>query len=501
MFDRRGWSRGLGMEKQQKEADDGDERLLRQLERVAEAEKLLQRDAVISGMSKFVAAAMRGDVEEVRRLLEANTTAQQQREQQQQQQQQGDRDEGIFGINDADEESQTALHWASFYNETAVVDLILSAPECDPNTRNKRGATALHQAVIGGAHRSLLRLLQEPSVEINATNCWGETPLILSAQTGDVEAARMLLEANARIDILDKWQQSALDVASDHDEFGVLNLLTAHATGSQVHLKVEKKDASHVHPLKEIEEEKETTPKVKQQIRVLSKLMEAPLSDDQFGLWLKEPLIDVISADFYGWRPLHKCAAWNKFQSLQNLLSHPLITELIDHPDLQTHGSASQKSLLSGPNGDSPLHCALEMGANEAALGLCTLVDPKITTCLAHFCNNDGVSCLMMAAACQNTEICRILLQNGADPLEKSKRGDTPLQIADRSSNADLSSLLRSFVDPSLLETCTFSSSSSSSSSQSSSDTPSPKPVKKLDRSKFAALSRALSRDPDSTQE
>ena len=438
------------------EREDND-LLQKQLDKVYHAEKLLNNGEIIPGMSLFISAAMRGDLSKLQELYLNK--------------------EEKIDINHKDEETQSALHWASFYNESSIVEFLLNCEECDVNIRNKRNGTPLHMAVLGGAHSSLKVLLNDSRVDVNSTNCWGETPLILTAQTGDAEAAKLLIQFKAKLDIKDKWNQSVFDVANNHDEFGVLEVL------NNLNSKVEHiKEASHVHPLKE-----QTKP-----TKILSKMMEAPLNDKEFLTWINDEQIDVLSADFFGLKPIHKCSAWNKTSSLSSLLSHPSISSLINQENF-CNNKEDQNRLLFGPSGDSPIHSALEMGAIEAAILLSS--HPCLAVPLSTFVNNNDFTALCYSISSQNISLIKNLLESGSNPIHSPKSNPlhSPFSQAKQLKNEEIILLLTKYVDPFDLDNFEATLTELQNSTQKRAPSAQSNNVKKLDRSKFAAITEKLS--------
>lgn len=57
-------------------------------------------------------------------------------------------------VNEVDNETMTALHWAAAYNEPAIIRLLLADNRVQVNPRNKRQGTPLHQACGFNAERS-----------------------------------------------------------------------------------------------------------------------------------------------------------------------------------------------------------------------------------------------------------------------------------------------------------------------------------------------------------
>lgn len=130
-------------------------------------------------------------------------------------------------INQLDDESMSALHWASAYGETKIIEILLRDHRINPNVTNKRGSTPLHVAVTMGSIPSVRTLLKDERIKqsIDRRNNWGETALILSATRGDPHIAFILLEKGSNREAKDNWNHTAHEVAHDHGETFATHLL------------------------------------------------------------------------------------------------------------------------------------------------------------------------------------------------------------------------------------------------------------------------------------
>lgn len=89
----------------------------------------------------------------------------------------------------------TALHWAAYWNDVAIAELLLRAGAA-PDTQNDLGVTPLSLACVNGAPRMVGALLRA-GAEPDAGPATRPSPLMLCARTGSVEAVRLLLAAGA----------------------------------------------------------------------------------------------------------------------------------------------------------------------------------------------------------------------------------------------------------------------------------------------------------------
>ncbi len=80
-------------------------------------------------------------------------------------------------------------------NAAAVAELL--ARGFDPNTPDENGQTGLHLAVRDGSPKVTGVLLAHPAVRIDAPNAHDETPLMLAALKGNLDATQQLLDKGA----------------------------------------------------------------------------------------------------------------------------------------------------------------------------------------------------------------------------------------------------------------------------------------------------------------
>lgn len=69
----------------------------------------------------------------------------------------------------------------------------------DPNSRDPKGMPALIVAIRRESPRSFDLLLDQPGIDVDATNAAGETALMLTALAGDLDTSRRLLAKGAQV--------------------------------------------------------------------------------------------------------------------------------------------------------------------------------------------------------------------------------------------------------------------------------------------------------------
>lgn len=79
----------------------------------------------------------------------------------------------------------------------SVLSLLLRG--IDPNLPDARGRTALGIALREESDKALISLLADPRLDVNSANANGETPLMLAAVTGQLEAVKQLTKKGALV--------------------------------------------------------------------------------------------------------------------------------------------------------------------------------------------------------------------------------------------------------------------------------------------------------------
>jgi uncharacterized protein len=105
-------------------------------------------------------------------------------------------------------------------DDRTIVQLL--ARGFDPNSRDPRGQTALHLALRDSSSRVAEGLWKSPSLDVNALNGSGESPLMMAALRGELGWVRRLLDRGAKVN-QDGW--SPIHYAATGPEPKVVALL------------------------------------------------------------------------------------------------------------------------------------------------------------------------------------------------------------------------------------------------------------------------------------
>lgn len=69
----------------------------------------------------------------------------------------------------------------------------------DPNAASEQGQTALYLALKGGSPKVVKVLMQHPALKVDLANSAGETPLMIAALRGEVDAMKQLMARGAQV--------------------------------------------------------------------------------------------------------------------------------------------------------------------------------------------------------------------------------------------------------------------------------------------------------------
>jgi len=124
--------------------------------------------------------------------------------------------------------NDTPLHAAAFKGHSDVVEVLIEA-QADVNARSDDGESALHCASFGGhSHVCSVLLLGGALVDAISPRD-GDTPLHLAALGRHVPVVEVLLAAGARMDIRNKDECTAVELADIQQHEDVIDILRANS--------------------------------------------------------------------------------------------------------------------------------------------------------------------------------------------------------------------------------------------------------------------------------
>ncbi|MAM71562.1 MAG: hypothetical protein CMP91_10510 [Gammaproteobacteria bacterium] len=127
-------------------------------------------------------------------------------------------------VNAVQPDGMTALFWATYYDETDVVRLLLNAG-ANPNIENRYGMTPLIQAAMNG-NSDMISMLLDAGADANATTPEGDNALLNASKTGAAEGVQALIDAGANVNSLDGYLfQTPLMWAASANQADVVRIL------------------------------------------------------------------------------------------------------------------------------------------------------------------------------------------------------------------------------------------------------------------------------------
>jgi len=127
-------------------------------------------------------------------------------------------------VNQRSADGTSALHWAVYNNDVALVERLLAAG-ADVNADNDYHSTPLSEAAITGNVEVMRRLLAK-GADVESANADHQTALMVVARTSNVEAAKLLLKSGAKVESRETWRgQTALMWAAAEAQPEMVRLL------------------------------------------------------------------------------------------------------------------------------------------------------------------------------------------------------------------------------------------------------------------------------------
>ncbi len=315
----------------------------------------------------------------------------------------------------ADSSGLTPLHSAAANNRKEMIG-VLAAGGVALEAKDADGRTALHLAARGN-YTDAAQALIERGARLDAKEARGAGPLHLAAQTGAAGTATLLLEKRAHVNSLDNSGLTPLDWAEDCHQHEVARLLRARGG---------KLSDPRRHLLFET----------------------AKKGDLARARQLVAQGAAVNSRDLRGRNPLHYAA-----MKCDKKLNHLLYMGAVFEPDpfyekrdlfrcekRYGHGQTAQFLVAAGADvnardafGWTPLHCAASENNSEVArILLENGADPNAAAAKCRFplLYTEGKTPLHYAASRGHKEVVELLVRAGANINARDSSGATPLHLA-----------------------------------------------------------------------
>ena len=252
-----------------------------------------------------------------------------------------------------DEDGWTCLHRAAANRNLELCNILLGCSTVDIDAQNSYGDTPLHgMFIFPNALPELIQLFLDRGVKVNEQNNYSEGPLYYACTVGNVPGTRLLLDYHADIEDDNVFGSTALHGAVRASNFELVKLLVERGA-------------------------------------------------------------DVYRKDKSGWDCFVQAAEEGADDILDFLLG-----------SLKSQDSLTQALMSRDLHGDTPLHRSVVRG-NSKTVDILLKAGNAVTMCLQR--NDDGITPLAMAAYRGNSYIVEIFLANGADVITRDSKGNLPL--------------------------------------------------------------------------
>lgn len=130
-------------------------------------------------------------------------------------------------INEKDDEGNTPLHYAIYYDNLELIELLLKQKNIKVNAKNEKGFAPLHIVILGNSINSLniLEYLLDNGANINVQDKNGHTPLHVAISQNDIEVIEMLLERRIKINTQTKVGNTAMHYAVSTNYVSIVETL------------------------------------------------------------------------------------------------------------------------------------------------------------------------------------------------------------------------------------------------------------------------------------
>jgi len=137
-------------------------------------------------------------------------------------------------VNAPQADGATALHWAVFQSDKAMLDLLIHAG-ANPTVANREGSTPLWLACING-NAPFIEALLKAGADANEKLPLGRTPLMVASRTGNVDAIQVLLDHGADVNAKETLRgTTALMWAADEGHAAAIQVLIQHGADIKAH--------------------------------------------------------------------------------------------------------------------------------------------------------------------------------------------------------------------------------------------------------------------------
>ncbi|XP_013394577.1 ankycorbin [Lingula anatina] len=304
-------------------------------------------------------------------------------------------------VNAVDNEKHTAVHWAAVCGNAEMLELLI-AQKANPSTPDSHTAYPIHYAAqMCGSDEAvgikIMSKLLSKGVPVDCIDQDERQPLLWAASGGSCKACKVLIEAGAKVESSDKDGLTALHCASSRGHADTIFTLVTECSA-----KVDSLDKNGCTPL----------------------FYSLTMLHLHCANILLELGADPNHQDKKGRSPAHCSAAKGSIPGLELLSTQ--------HGDLW----------LRNMKGDCPIHEAAQGMHVDTVLYLLKLMEGQ-----ANLANKDGRTCLHIAATNNDLQMCKTLIQHGANvniTMKHKNKHVSPLDAALARDSTECATYLRS---------------------------------------------------------
>ncbi len=139
------------------------------------------------------------------------------------------------GVNVAQGDGMTALHWAAERGDLALTNTLIKA-HANLKATTRIGSYTPLQIASKGGNATIVRALIKAGSDVNAVTTSGATALHLAAASGSADAVTALIEKGANVNAKEsEWGQTPLVFAAEYDRADVIRVLLKHGADANAH--------------------------------------------------------------------------------------------------------------------------------------------------------------------------------------------------------------------------------------------------------------------------
>jgi ankyrin repeat protein len=335
------------------------------------------------------------------------------------------------GVNVAQGDGMTALHWAAERGDLALTNVLIKAHASLKAVTRIGSYTPLHIASKDG-NAAVVRALIKAGADVNAVTTSGATALHLAAASGSADAVTALIEKGANVNAKEsEWAQTPLVFAAEYDRADVIRVLLKHGADAN----------AHTTDVNISEEAARDQAAMKKRNEVLISFMPQARKDSVAAALRDAAAKAAANPALAGGRaggggggrgaggpqpvgpftPEQVQAAIDSGRAVRllNSVAKGPVTEFVDTIN---GGVAGYASSVGGVGGMTALHHAVRQG-NIAAVS--ALLDGGAN--INDVSLNDHTTPLLLATINGEFDVAMKLIEHGADPNIASMAGATPL--------------------------------------------------------------------------